>query len=239
MKEQIIIFLREYLAGKKAIIGLSGGIDSTVVAYLLAEAIGSNNILGLILPSNISKKSDVKDALNVCNELKIDSKIINIQSIIDEYKKTTPIAKKKNVSANLQPRIRMSLLYAYAASYGGLVVGTGNKSELLTGYFTKHGDGGVDLLPIGNLYKTQVFELASQIGVSEKIIIKKPSAGLLPGQSDEKELGLTYTELDDILMSMESKKPLVGFNPQHIQRVMELYSNAQHKLTLPPIPKVL
>ncbi|HIP57929.1 MAG TPA: NAD(+) synthase, partial [Archaeoglobus profundus] len=141
-------------------------------------------------------------------------------------------------------RVRMTICYYYANSLGYLVAGTGNKSELMTGYFTKYGDGGVDFLPIGDLYKTEVFELAKYLGVPEKIIKKIPSAGLWAGQTDEDELGITYNKLDTILKGLE-----IGYSPNEIckiynvkeedvRRVIHLIESSKHKRELPPIVKV-
>ena len=129
----------------------------------------------------------------------------------------------------------MTLLYGKANAIDGLAIGTGNKSELQIGYFTKYGDGGVDLLPIGDLYKYQVYELAKELGVPESIISKAPSAGLFAGQTDEDELGLSYKELDAILEAIEKNSDLSKFDPGTVQHVQQLKAAAQHKLELPPI----
>ncbi|MFA5995510.1 MAG: NAD+ synthase [Patescibacteria group bacterium] len=237
MENIIIQFLKHHLGNKPAILGLSGGVDSAVVAFLLTKAIHKKNVYAYILPSAITSKQDINDAKQVAKILGIKFKIIKIDNLLKQYLKTVPNIKQHALTkANLQARIRMTILYSQANLLGGLVVGTGNKSELDTGYFTKYGDGGVDLLPIGHLYKTQIWELAKQLGVPAQIINKAPTAGLKPKQTDEQDLGMKYEELDKILIALETNKSLAEFKNSNVLRVKKLYKNAQHKLKLPPKP---
>ena len=179
------------------VLGLSGGIDSAVVATLAARALGPENVLALVMPSLVTKHDDVDDAELVAEQLEIATRIIPIKDILESYE--PHISHDDLAMGNLAARVRMCLLYYHANHFNYLVAGTGNKSEISIGYFTKFGDGGCDIQPIGDLYKTQVFELAGTLGVSRKIVNKKPSAGLWPGQTDEKEIGITYEKLDKML----------------------------------------
>ncbi len=183
----------------KAVIGVSGGIDSALSLRLIVDAIGNNNVTGLIMPEkNITRKEDINDAIGFCKSLNVKYKIIEINPILNQFKKIK-IKQNKNSWINLKPRIRMVILYNYANANNALVVGTSNKTELRLGYFTKYGDGACDFEIIGDLYKTEVLELARYLKLPSNIINKKPSAGLFKGQSDEKEIGETYRKIDDML----------------------------------------
>ncbi|MCS7131014.1 MAG: NAD(+) synthase, partial [Archaeoglobaceae archaeon] len=182
----------------------------------------------------ITAEEDVLDAINLARSLGIEFKIIEIRDIVEML-----LAKlgngNKNAEINLKPRIRMLINYYYANSLNRLVVGTGNKSEISIGYFTKFGDGGVDIQPIGDLYKTEVFEFARFLGVPEKIIRKKPTAGLWVGQTDEGEIGLSYAELDGILKEIE--RGVIRDDEKFI-KVLKMVENSRHKREMPPIAKV-
>ena len=202
MKEKIQTWIKEKVeeAGAKgAVVGMSGGIDSSVVAVLCKEVVPT---LGLIIPCH-SSDSDITDALLVARKFGIShetSSLTNVFNLLqEELRGPTRMA-----SANLKARLRMSVLYHYANVENLLVVGTGNKTELLTGYFTKWGDGAADIEPLGDLYKTDVIKLAKELGIPKKIIEKPPSAGLWEGQTDEEELGISYEELDRILKLIKS-----------------------------------
>lgn len=223
--------------------GLSGGVDSATVAYLLIHALKKDNIRAIIMPYHKSDKRSMDDALLVVKDLGIDYNIIDISPCIDSYYKQFPDANHYR-RGNKMARERMSVLYDIAAQYRGLVVGTGNKSELLLGYFTKYGDGGVDLEPLGGLYKTNVYELASYLGVPERIITKHPTADLWPGQKDEDELGIGYEEADKILYYMEDVGEDVdkiirrGFSKDSVEKIAKLVRYSEHKRIIPPIPDI-
>ena len=205
MKEKIIEFIKKKVkeAGAKGIvIGLSGGLDSTTTLFLCVEALGKEKVLGLMMPTGINQKEDTEDAVEVCKKLGVEYKVIEIGSILDGFGKVLDLSDKL-VKGNLMSRIRMCLLYYFANKEKLLVAGTGNKSEYLQGYFTLHGDIACDFLPLGNLYKKEVKELAKELGVPKKIIEKIPSAGLWKGQTDEDELGISYEDLDKILPPLE------------------------------------
>ncbi len=198
---KIVYFIQETFreAGKsKAVIGISGGLDSAVVAWLLVLALGQENVFGYSLPCGEQK--DIKDAELVANKLGIRCDKLDIEPVVNSLKKVIKYEDDNSVSiGNLMARTRMTVLYDLSAFHNALVVGTGNKTELLLGYFTIYGDGACALEPIGCLYKTDVKELAKYLKIPDVIINKPPSAGLWDGQTDEKELGASYEEIDNCL----------------------------------------
>lgn len=235
MKQPIISFLQTQLQDKTAVLGLSGGVDSAVVAYLLAAAIGSARIHGYYLPSSTNPATDADDVAMMAAHLGLQYETIPIDPIVATYE--VRLGKLSQITlGNLKARVRMSLLYAKANAGGGVVVGTGNKTELALGYFTKYGDGGVDLLPLAGLYKTEVWELARALGVPEQIINKPPTAGLWAGQTDEAELGMTYALADQILQAIAQDQSLGTFDPAAVTNVQRRMALATHKLRLPPQP---
>ncbi len=216
------------------VIGLSGGIDSTTTAFLCMRALGKERVLGVIMPEKgVTPEEDVEDAIEVCRILGIRYKTVEIGEIFNAFIRV--LGKSEKISeGNLKARIRMCILYYFANSLNYLVAGTGNKTELMLGYFTKYGDGGVDFLPIGGLYKTEVRELAKFLGVPEKIISKSPSAGLWKGQKDEEELGMNYEEIDRILKAIERGEE-IDTNTEPVKRVCEMIEKNKHKRMLPEI----
>ncbi len=230
--KDIEIQLKEYLGNKKAVIGISGGIDSTVVAALAVRAIGKQNVWGISMPY---KNQDTSDAQLVIDNLEINSREINIGKVVDNnIRKLEQVLDKeidKITKGNLMARERMKLLYGVANSIDGMVIGTGNKSEIEIGYFTKYGDGGVDIEPIGNIYKTEVYEIANLLALPKQIINKKPSAGLWQGQTDEDELGITYQQIDDVLKQKIN-------NGEIYDKVQKLRKGSEHKKNIPPIFKI-
>jgi NAD+ synthase len=247
MKEKIIEFIKKKVEDAKAkgvVIGLSGGVDSTTVLFLCAKALGKNKVLGIMMPSEINEKKDTDDAINVCKKLGIKYKIIEIDSVLKTFEKSLALSDKL-VKGNLMARIRMCILYYFANKEKLLVVGTGNKSEYLQGYFTLHGDGACDLMPLGDLYKTAVKKLAKELEVSKDIIEKVPSAGFWKGQSDEEELGVKYDDLDKVLSMLVDKKttPIKVAKELNIQislikKNYQRLNDTQYKRQMPSICKI-
>ncbi len=244
IRNKIINFIRIKIgeAGSRgAVIGLSGGIDSALTARLAVEAAGPENVLGILLPEKgITTKKDIDDAMEIVRILGIDHIIIEISKVLGSFSSIIPDFDRDNILANgnLKARTRMCILYYHANLMRRMVVGTGNRTELLLGYFTKYGDGGVDIEPIGGLYKTQVRELARHMGIPEKIIEKVPTAGLWPGQTDERELGVTYEIADKILFMLVDEKKVISdvkklFPPDQVDRIASLLATNAHK-RMPP-----
>ncbi|MBM4433162.1 MAG: NAD(+) synthase, partial [Chloroflexi bacterium] len=211
--------------------GMSGGVDSSVVAVLCIRAFPKNT-LGLILPCH-SIPEDVEHARMVADKFSIPTKTVVLDLIFDALLKILPVDRVENADrrmaeANIKPRLRMLALYCFANQLKYVVVGSGNRSELAVGYFTKYGDGGVDIMPIGNLVKKEVRELAKFLGVPQPIIDKPPSAGLWQGQTDEGELGFTYEELDRYLLTGKAAKELKA-------RIEAMAAASEHKRQLPPV----
>lgn len=204
------------------VVGLSGGVDSAVVSVLCRKAVGTKNVLCLILPCQ-SQKTDITDAKKVAKKFALKTETIDLTKIYENLIGILPAANKLTQS-NLKPRLRMLTLYYFANKLNYIVAGTGNKSELSIGYFTKYGDGGVDILPIGDLYKSEVRKLAKYLKVPKEILTKPPTAGLWDGQTDEDEIGMTYDELEYGLK-----------NKNQTQKLKNLTAAAKHKLALPEI----
>jgi len=210
---------------KGVVVGLSGGIDSSVVACLAKKALGEK-VLGVIMPC-YSSAIDEDYARLIAKKLKIKIECVSLNSIYDNILGVLPGGKKMAL-ANLKPRLRMLILYYFANNLNYLVVGTGNKSEFLIGYFTKHGDGGCDILPLGDLLKTEVRKLAKELKIPNEIIERTPSAGLWENQTDEGEIGITYEELDGAITAIElNRKSSVP--PGILARVEELIRASAHK----------
>lgn len=241
--ERIVEFIRETVSAagaNGAVVGLSGGVDSATVAFLCVKALGKERILVTIMPERgVTKEEDIRDALELCEILGVRSRLIYIDPMLSAFLNNLDEGDELAV-ANLKPRIRMTINYYYANSLNYLVAGTGNKSELMIGYFTKYGDGAVDFLPIGDLYKTEVFELARYLGVPERIIRKRPSAGLWEGQTDEEEIGVSYKVLDEILRGMERgelERIREKFG-ERVEDVLKMVRRAEHKRSPPPVARV-
>ncbi|MFQ5405801.1 MAG: NAD+ synthase [Candidatus Micrarchaeia archaeon] len=219
---------------KKAVLGLSGGIDSAVVLALLVNALGRKNVFAYHLPAG--DVSHLADAALAAEKHGIGLEVIDLTQILELLAKKTESSNDYQ-KGNLAARLRMSVLYSKAKQKNALVVGTGNKSELSVGYFTKYGDGGCDVLPIGCIYKTEVLTLARELKVPRKIIQKQPSAGLWPGQLDEKELKAPYTLIDAVLKDVEKglkEKDLQRKYGKKVVKILLRIKQNAHKLELPP-----
>lgn len=225
LESKIVEGIKKYIGPKNVFIGISGGIDSALCAFLCVKALGQKRVFGVLMP--YGRQSDILDSLSVVKQLKIKYFQKDIKPIVDKYK----ISPNKYVLANLMSRTRMAILYAYANHKDGLVVGTTNKSEMTIGYFTKFGDGGCDLEPIAELYKFEVLEMSKLLNIPKTIIDKKPTAGLWPDQTDEGEFGFSYSELDKFLQGGH-------INPEIEVKIQDLIKNSEHKRKLPPIISV-
>jgi len=253
--KQIVSYLKEYAKQykfKKAILGLSGGIDSAVVACLAKEAFGSRNVLALFIPSKFTAKHNFEDSKKLAENLGINYDIIPIQALFDCYLKELKILDKKNISnaeENLQSRIRSNILMAYSNKFNYLVLATGNKSEIMTGYFTLYGDASGALAPLGSIYKMQVYELADYVNkkykkeiIPRRIFEKKPSAELKHNQTDQDTLP-EYLILDKILElyldKRKSEKQIIaaGFAAATVKKVIRRVKNSEFKRT--QIPKAI
>jgi len=240
-----------------AVIGLSGGIDSTLTVHLAVEALGSDAVRGLVMPSEANTDSNMSDAERVAEDLGVEYDVVEVQPIVDAFEAAYPTEGGETLEervetdplrtalGNVAVRTRGVLNYFLGNAEDLIVLGTGNRSEALTGYFTKYGDQAVDCNPIGNLYKYQVRQLAAHVGVPEDLVTKPPSAEMWEGQTDEAEMGLTYDTLDAILMlhvdgpfSRSATVETLGVPESAVDRVVDLYERSEHKRRMPPAPEV-
>ncbi len=233
--EQMIRYAVWNSGRERIVIGISGGIDSAVAAAFCCRAVGGKRVLGLTLPTAVTTEDDIADARLLCGELGMDHQIISIEPVLDAYRALPGFADSPYLLGNLMARTRMAVLYYHANRDGRLVCGTSNRTEYLLGYCTKFGDNAADIQPIMHLYKTEVYAYAKDLNIPESIIRKPPSAGLFPGQQDEREIGLTYPEIDAALRSLvqngwKSTTPIE-------EKVLSLVRASEHKRL--PAPTLL
>ena len=249
-REHITAFIAETIDGAGAdgaVLGLSGGIDSTLTAYLAREALGADRVHGLVMPSEVNREENMSDAERVAQDLGIEYDVIEIEPIVGGFLGAFPEADDDRTAVgNVRVRTRAVLNYLVANHENRIVLGTGNRSEALAGYYTKYGDQAVDCNPIGNLYKLQVRQLAAYVGVPDELVEKTPSAGMWTDQTDEEEMGLRYDVLDRVLalhvdgpLSTAATVRALDVDRSVIERVEELYTGSEHKRHMPPAPDPL
>lgn len=240
----LVQYIKEYTQKQgfsRLVVGLSGGLDSTVVAYLATEALGRSDCIGVLMPHKVSDPSSLTDALVVAEKLGIRTREVDISPLVDPFISAFPGISQLQLG-NIMARCRMIVLYQISAEEKALVAGTSNKSEILLGYGTLYGDLACAFDPLGDLYKTQVRALAEALDVPENIRKKAPSADLWSGQSDEGELGLTYADVDRFLMLWvdngytREKLLAEGFDAEYIDRIVNRVNSQQFKRRIPPIP---
>lgn len=246
--EQIVEkFLAEKLrkAGAKGfVLGVSGGIDSAVTLKLCVRAVGKDKVLALLMPEKDSPQEDLGDGKALCESEGVRYKVVEITDPVAACVKAIKDKVDRGSLANIKARCRMIMLYHHANAGKLLVVGTSNKSEMLMGYFTKYGDGAADLEPIGDLYKTEIRELAKRMGIPDRIIQKAPSAGLWKGQTDEGEMGIKYERLDAILLGIElglADKEIAtraDTNLKEVSRIESMIRSTSHKRKSAPVVKI-
>ncbi|MCD6530243.1 NAD+ synthase [Candidatus Bathyarchaeota archaeon] len=247
--EEIVDFIKKTVESSGVsgvVVGLSGGVDSSLTVVLCKRALGQDKVLGVLMPTSFTPKQDIEDARYLAKELDIRVEEVNIDEISKSFftglKCDERDPKYKIPMANVRARIRMVILYFYANLNNYLVAGTGDKSERLIGYFTKYGDGGVDFMPIAHLYKTQVRELASFLGVPERIAYKPSSPQLYPGHKAIDEIPIDYGQLDLVLYGLfDLNLPPdvvcseVGVQRRVIDEVLRRVKATEHKRRPPPM----
>ena len=227
----------------RAVVGVSGGIDSAVSCMLAAEALGPENVLALRMPYTSSSPESLEHAELVIEQSGVQHKTIPISDAVDGLLKEVPTEEKVR-RGNVMARVRMIVLYDQSAEFDGLVIGTGNKTEILLGYTTQFGDAASAINPVGDLYKTQLRQLAETLQVPPVIREKPPSADLWRGQTDEGELGFTYGEVDKLLFLMVDRRHSpeecveAGFEREFVEAVVERVRRHQFKRVMPPIAKL-
>jgi NAD+ synthase len=245
-RKMIVDFIRREITRvgfSRGVIGLSGGIDSSLVAFLAVEALGASNVLGMIMPYHTSNPESRADAEAAAKQLGIATRVIEITPMVDPYLANFAASDARR-RGNVMARARMIVLYDQSEEFHALVIGTSNKTEALLGYTTQFGDNAAAIQPIADLFKAQVRQLARLVGVPDQIMAKAPSADLWAGQTDEGELGFTYDQADAILYRIVDERRRTddviaeGFDAKIVQRIVELTRRNQFKRVTPPVAKV-
>lgn len=252
--EKTLELIREFIVTyyeksrvSRVVMGLSGGLDSSVLLTVLVKALSGEKVLALIMPdTRATPVEDVEDAVELARSLGVEYHLITIDPIVDSYRAIPILELGENLAiGNLRARVRMNILYYYANRYDAIVAGSSDRSELLLGYYTKYGDGAVDFLPLGCLYKTQVRELGKRLGVPLKIISKPSAPRLYRGHMAQSELGYSYDEIDlalyalfDLGLDIEEAVRETGLSRELFNRVLELHRRSRHKRTFPPMPSL-
>jgi len=242
----LIHFIRDSIRKNgfaNGIIGVSGGLDSAVVLALTRRALGRAHVKALLMPYRLSNKESHRHGKLICERLGVDYTVVDISPSVDAYFQRFP-SDNRLLIGNKCARERMAVLYDFSARQRALVVGTSNKSELLVGYSTQFGDAAAAFMPLGDLYKTQIYQLARHLRIPEEIIAKPPTADLWPGQTDEGEIGVSYRTLDEILYRMidqrhgEAELRTLGYPLKTVRRIKQMIIRSQFKRTMPPIAKI-
>jgi len=220
----------------KAVLGLSGGIDSAVVAALCAKTLGKENVTGICMPYKTSNPSSLNDALAVAKDLGINHEILEISETVDAFAKKSMVNPNKNRDVrlgNIMARVRMITLFDFSSANDAIVFGTGNKSEIMLGYFTLFGDAAAAINPIGSIYKTDIFKLASHLGLPEQVITKAPSADLFEGQTDENEIGFSYVEMDPVIYGLteQNMKEQDIIEQSHSKKLIDLVTKRMNSMS--------
>ena len=251
---EVVDHLEDFIAARveaagteRVVLGLSGGVDSSTVAHLAVEALGTEALHGLVLPGSVSDEENMSDAERVATELGIEYDVIEINPFVSRLLDLFPEAEDDYMAVgNARARARAVINYFVANHENALVLGTGNRTEGLIGYFTKYGDGAVDCNPLGILYKQQVRQVARDLGVPEDVVTKTPTAGLWAGQTDEDELGIGYDTLDAILalhvdgeLSPGATARILDLDRETVERIASMHRRSAHKRSRPPGPDPL
>ena len=250
VEKRITRFIKEYVSNTNAkgvVLGLSGGVDSATIAALCSKALGGKNVLALMMPEKETRnQKDIDDAKVIAEQFKIETQMVDLTLITESFYKAIPVFDQsdKLCKGNIKARTRMVVLYYYANKLSKVVCGSSDKSETLMGYFTKWGDGAADIVPIMDLYKTQVRKLAIHLGIPEELALKPSTPALWPNQSAETELGIKYETLDLILyglerfMATEEIASQLGLQKETVDEVKNRWLANEHKRRMPLTPKI-